>query len=245
MIELIPAIDIIDGKCVRLSQGDYESKKVYNENPLEVAKRFESWGIRRLHMVDLDGAASRHIVNHKVLEQVATHTSLTVDFGGGLKSDEDLRIAFECGARMVTGGSIAVRDPEVFEGWIGRYGPDRIILGADVRGKEVAISGWRDKSGVEWTALLEKYVGGKGLTKVICTDISRDGMLEGCNVSLYREMLAAYPGLYLIASGGISCMKDIRELEEAGVPAVIFGKAFYEGRISPEEIQTYISTTSC
>ena len=184
-------------------------------------------------------------MNYKVLEQVATHTSLTVDFGGGLKSDEDLRIAFECGARMVTGGSIAVRDPEVFEGWIGRYGPERIILGADVRGKEVAISGWRDKSGVEWTALLEKYVGGKGLTKVICTDILRDGMLEGCNVFLYREMLAAYPGLYLIASGGISCMKDIRELEEAGVPAVIFGKAFYEGRISPEEIQTYISTTSC
>ena len=245
MIELIPAIDLIEGKCVRLTQGDYDTKKVYNENPLEIAKLFEDNGIKRLHVVDLDGARAGHIVNYRTLETLATKSGLTIDFGGGLKQDKDLEIAFECGASMVTGGSIAVRDPEVFEGWIGRYGPDRIILGADVRGKEVAISGWRDKSGVEWTALLEKYVGGKGLTKVICTDISRDGMLEGCNVSLYREMLAAYPGLYLIASGGISCMKDIRELEEAGVPAVIFGKSFYEGRISPEEIQTYISTTSC
>ncbi|MGI6219016.1 MAG: 1-(5-phosphoribosyl)-5-[(5-phosphoribosylamino)methylideneamino]imidazole-4-carboxamide isomerase [Bacteroidaceae bacterium] len=245
MIELIPAIDIIDGKCVRLSQGDYESKKVYNENPLEVAKQFESWGIRRLHMVDLDGAASQHIVNYKVLEQVASHTSLVIDFGGGLKSDDDLRIAFECGAQMVTGGSIAVRNPEVFSGWIEQYGPDKIILGADVRDKEVAISGWKSKGGIDLNALLEKYVGGKGITKVICTDISRDGMLEGCNVELYSEILSAYPDLYLVASGGVSSMDDIRSLERASVPAVIFGKALYEGRISQKEIQDFISSNLC
>lgn len=245
MIELIPAIDLIEGKCVRLSQGDYDSKKVYNENPLEVARRFESWGIRRLHMVDLDGAASQHIVNYKTLEEVATHTSLVIDFGGGLKSDDDLRIAFECGAQMVTGGSIAVRNPEIFEGWIKQYGPERIILGADVRDREVAISGWKSKGGIDLTALLEKYVGGKGITKVICTDIARDGMLKGCNIDLYKEILSLYPQLYLVASGGVSNMADVLALEKAGIPAVIFGKALYEGRISQKEIQDFITSNLC
>ncbi len=246
MIELIPAIDIIEGKCVRLSQGDYERKKVYSENPLEVAKQFEGWGIRRLHMVDLDGAASHHIVNYKILEQVASQTSLVIDFGGGLKTDEDLRIAFECGAQMVTGGSIAVHDPATFTRWIGQYGSGKIILGADVRGKEIAVSGWKSGGGIDLAALLKKYVDGQGgIRKVICTDISRDGMLEGCNLELYTEILSEYPELYLVASGGVSCMDDIRSLERAAVPAVIFGKALYEGRISPKDIQDYIKKNLC
>lgn len=243
MIELIPAIDIIGGKCVRLSQGDYDSKKTYDESPLEAAKRFEDWGIRRLHMVDLDGAASHHIVNYKVLEEVATHTHLEIDFGGGLKSDEDLRIAFECGAKMITGGSIAVRNPEIFKGWIKEYGAEQIILGADVHDRKVAISGWKDHTSIDLFPFLEEYIKGEGIRKVICTDISCDGMLQGSNVALYREILAAHPDLYLIASGGISGMKDIHALEEAKVPAVIFGKALYEKRITEQEIKAFIAST--
>ncbi len=235
MIELIPAIDIIGGKCVRLSQGDYESRKVYNENPLEVAKMLEAGGIRRLHLVDLDGAASAHIVNYRVLEKIATGTSLVVDFGGGVKSDEDLRIAFESGAQMVTGGSIAVRNPELFIRWIEKYGPERIILGADVKDRRVAVGGWKEESAVELFSFLDNYRR-QGVSKVICTDISRDGMLQGPSLGLYKELLEHAPDLYLIASGGVSSVDDIYRLEENGVPAVVFGKALYEGRITLDDL---------
>lgn len=239
MIEIIPAIDIIDGKCVRLSQGDYESKKVYNESPVEVAKEFEANGISRLHVVDLDGAASHHIVNYKVLEQIATRTSLIIDFGGGVKSDEDLKIAFESGAQMVTGGSIAVKSPELFCHWIEVYGSDRIILGADVKDHKIAVNGWKDESACELFPFLEEYIK-KGIQKVICTDISCDGMLQGPSTELYKEMLAEFPALYLIASGGVSKIDDIIALNEAGVPGVIFGKALYEGRITMKDLQIFL-----
>lgn len=235
MIELIPAIDIIGGKCVRLSQGDYESRKVYNENPLEVARMLEAGGIRRLHLVDLDGAASAHIVNYRVLEKIATATSLVVDFGGGVKSDEDLRIAFESGAQMVTGGSIAVRNPELFIRWIEKYGPERIILGADVKDRRIAVGGWKEESAVELFSFLDNYRR-QGVSKVICTDISRDGMLQGPSLGLYKELLEHAPDLYLIASGGVSSVDDIYRLEENGVPAVVFGKALYEGRITLDDL---------
>lgn len=230
MIELIPAIDLIDGKCVRLSQGDYDSKKVYNENPVEVAKEFEDHGIRRLHVVDLDGAASHHVVNYRTLERIAGQTALVIDFGGGVKSDEDLHIAFESGAQMVTGGSIAVKNPDLFCRWIETYGGEKIILGADVKERMIAVNGWKDESACELFPFLEDYIR-KGVKKVICTDISCDGMLQGPSVSLYKEILEKHPGLGLIASGGVSCIDDIEVLQEAGVPAVIFGKALYEGRI--------------
>lgn len=236
MIELIPAIDIIEGKCVRLSRGDYDSKKVYNENPVEVARELEGHGIRRLHLVDLDGAASHHIVNYRVLEQIASVTSLVIDFGGGVKSDDDLRIAFENGAQMVTGGSIAVKDPELFCHWLQTYGPERIILGADVKEGKIAVNGWKNDSGRGLFPFLQGYME-QGVSKVICTDISCDGMLQGPSLALYSRILEKYPDLYLIASGGVSGMDDILALEEAGVPAVIFGKALYEGRISLEELE--------
>ena len=234
-IELIPAIDKIDGKCVRLSQGDYDRRKEYDERPLEVAKRLQDVGIRRLHVVDLDGAASSHIVNYKSLEQIATHTDLMIDFGGGLKTDDDLRIAFECGAAMVTGGSIAVKDAETFCRWLQIYGSERIILGADAKDKKVAVSGWKENSDLELLPFISSYVE-QGISKVICTDISKDGMLQGPAVELYQEILEQHPSLHLIASGGVGSMDDIKRLEEAGVPAVIFGKALYEGRITMDEL---------
>ena len=240
MIELIPAIDIIDGKCVRLSQGDYNSKKVYNENPVEVAKELEDHGIRRLHVVDLDGAASHHVVNYRTLEQITAHTSLIVDFGGGVKSDEDLAIAFKSGAQMVTGGSIAVKDPELFYHWLRTYGSEKIILGADVKDRKIAVNGWKDESTCELFPFLKGYVE-KGIRKVICTDISCDGMLQGPSTGLYKEILEQHPDLYLIASGGVSCADDIRMLDAAGVPAVIFGKALYEGRITFKELENFVS----
>lgn len=239
MIQLIPAIDIIDGKCVRLSQGDYDSKKVYNENPVEVAKELEAHGIRRLHVVDLDGAASNHVVNYRTLKQIATQTSLTVDFGGGVKSDEDLMIAFENGARMVTGGSIAVKNPELFCSWLQKYGSEKIILGADVKEHKIAVNGWKDESTCELFPFLRDYVE-KGIRKVICTDISCDGMLQGPSIDLYKEILEQHPDLFLIASGGVSCADDIRTLDAAGVPAVIFGKALYEGRITFKELESFV-----
>ena len=237
-IELIPAIDIIDGKCVRLSQGDYGRRKEYNERPLEVAKRLEGAGIRRLHVVDLDGAASSHIVNYRSLEEIASHTSLIVDFGGGLKTDDDLRIAFECGASMITGGSIAVKDPETFCRWLQTYGTERIILGADAKEKKVAVSGWKENSDLELLPFISDYVE-KGISKVICTDISKDGMLQGPAVELYQEILEQHPTLHLIASGGVGSSDDIRRLQDAGVPAVIFGKAMYEGHITLEELEMF------
>lgn len=240
MIEIIPAIDIIDGKCVRLSQGDYDSKKIYNENPVEVAKEFEDNGIHRLHVVDLDGAASNHVVNYRTLEQIAHRTSLIIDFGGGVKSDEDLMIAFESGAQMVTGGSIAVKNPEMFSRWVERYGSEKIILGADVKDHKIAVNGWKDESTCELFPFLDGYVH-KGIEKVICTDISCDGMLAGPSLELYKEILEKHPTLYLIASGGVSSVGDIEALEEAGIPAVIFGKALYEGRITLKELLRFLS----
>lgn len=235
MIELIPAIDMIDGKCVRLTQGDYDTKKVYNEDPLEVAKMFEDHGIRRLHMVDLDGARQGRIINYRTLERVATRTSLIIDFGGGLKLDGDLEIAFESGAQMVTGGSIAVKNPDVFASWITKFGPEKIILGADAKDKKIAISGWEETTDKELIPFIRDYYD-KGITKAICTDISRDGMLQGPAIDLYKEIREQIPFLCLIASGGVSSIQDIEKLAEAGIPAVIFGKAIYEGKIQLKDL---------
>ena len=240
MIELIPAIDIIGGHCVRLSQGDYESKKVYSENPLEIAKRFEDHGLQRLHIVDLDGAASSHIVNWRTLESIASRTNLTVDFGGGIKSSQDIDIAFGSGADMVTLGSVAVKLPELMEEWIARYGEEKIILGADAKDRKIAVSGWKEESNYELLPFLKGYIN-KGITKVLCTDISRDGMLEGPSAELYKEIMEAFPTLHLIASGGVSCIDDIINLDEAGIPAVVIGKAIYEGRISLDELSKMVN----
>ena len=239
MIEIIPAIDMIEGKCVRLTQGDYATRKVYNEDPLEVAKAFEDAGIRRLHVVDLDGAKAGHIVNYRMLEKLAGHTSLVIDFGGGLKQTKDVEIAFDCGAQMVTGGSIAIKDPETFTAWIARFGSERIILGADAKDRRIAISGWEEATDAELLPFIQKYRE-QGIEKVICTDISRDGMLEGPTVDLYKEILEAVPEIYLIASGGVSSIADIEKLAEANVPAVIFGKALYEGRITLKELERFV-----
>ena len=241
MITIIPAIDLIDAKCVRLSQGDYNQKTIYNENPLEVAKMFEDAGITRLHLVDLDGAKAKHIVNYKVLEVIASKTNLVIDFGGGLKSDEDLRVAFECGAQMVTGGSIAVKDRETFLHWIEIYGAEKIILGADAKDKMIAVSGWQEVSELPILDFIESYTS-KGIRQVISTDIARDGMMTGPSIDLYKEIIAQFPNLELIASGGIATMKDIYELDEMGIPGVITGKAIYENRISLDEITKFILT---
>ena len=243
MIEIIPAIDLIDGKCVRLSQGDYAQKTVYNENPLEVAKMFADAGIRRLHLVDLDGAKAHHIVNHKVLESITSGTDLVVDFGGGLKSDDDLRIAFESGASMVTGGSIAVKNPDVFSSWITKFGGEKIILGADVKDEKIAVGGWLETTELELLPFIKNYLY-QGISKVICTDISKDGMLQGPALELYKKMLEAEPTMYLIASGGVSSVRDIELLHEASVPAVITGKAIYEGKIKLKELTQFIIQTS-
>lgn len=239
MIELIPAIDLIDGKCVRLSQGNYDTKQVYNENPVEVAKEFEAYGIQRLHVVDLDGAASQHVVNYRVLDRIAGQTSLKIDFGGGIKSDEDLVIAFDNGAQMVTLGSVAVKHPELFDKWLGMYGSEKIILGADTKNGKIAVNGWKEESVQELMPFLADYIN-KGVKKVLCTDISRDGMLEGPSVNLYKQIMEAHPELHLIASGGVSGLDDILALDEAGIPAVVFGKALYEGRITLKELSSLI-----
>ena len=239
MIEIIPAIDIIDGKCVRLSQGDYAQKTVYNTDPLEVALEFQDAGISRLHLVDLDGAKAQKIVNYKVLERIATKTNLVIDFGGGLKSDQDLDIAFESGAEMVTGGSIAVKNPQRFISWLEQYGAMRIILGADAKDGKIAVSGWLEETTEDILPFIEQYVE-KGVKKVISTDISCDGMLTGPAFDLYNDILDEFPYLHLIASGGISTFDDIIKLDENDVPAVIVGKAIYEKRISLKQIEDYI-----
>lgn len=238
MIELVPAIDIIDGKLVRLTKGDYDQKTEYSHDPLEVAKQFESIGIRRLHVVDLDGAKGGHIVNYKTLERIANGTSLIVDFGGGIKSDEDVHVAFESGARMITGGSIAIKYPQMFLAWLEKYGSDRIILGCDIKDGHVAVQGWLESSDARWQTFLQSYVS-RGVTQVISTDISKDGMLSGPNVELYKDMMEELPGLHVTASGGVSCMADVQQLDQAGVPAVIMGKAIYEGRITFSEMEKY------
>jgi len=237
-IEIIPAIDLIDGKCVRLSQGDYGRKTIYNEDPLEVARMFEDAGIRRLHLVDLDGAKASHIVNYKTLEIISSKTGLIVDFGGGLKTDNDLRIAFESGAAMITGGSIAVKNREVFLHWIELYGPEKIILGADVKDNNIAVTGWLETTELPVLDFIGSYKQA-GIRKVISTDISKDGMMSGPSYDLYREILEQFPNLELIASGGIASMDDIFRLEEMSVPGVITGKAIYEGKISLREIEKH------
>ena len=255
-MRLIPAIDIIDGKCVRLSKGDYDTKKVYNEHPLEVAKAFEDHGIQYLHLVDLDGAKSKHIVNHKVLESIASKTSLKIDFGGGLKSDEDLHIAFESGANQITGGSIAVKDKEVFTAWLQKYGSDKIILGADAKDEKVAVSGWQEESDQSLIPFIQSYQK-KGIAYVICTDISKDGMLAGPAFDLYQKILdrtkkvetkisgsgvedIEVPGIHLIASGGISDYAELPKLAALGCEGTIIGKAIYENKISLKQLEKYI-----
>ena len=233
-IELIPAIDIIDGQCVRLTKGDYDQKTVYGQ-PIEMAREFERIGYKRLHVVDLDGAKSKHIVNDAVLRSITTETNLTVDFGGGIKTDEDIEKAFDAGAAMVTIGSIAVTQPALFMGWLEKYGADRIILGADVRSGKISINGWKEDSTEDLLPFLKKYIDA-GVKNVLCTEISKDGTLQGPAIALYKEVMAAYPALHLIASGGVSSIDDIKALDQAGIPAVVFGKAIYEGRIDLEEL---------
>ncbi|MDE5525178.1 1-(5-phosphoribosyl)-5-[(5-phosphoribosylamino)methylideneamino]imidazole-4-carboxamide isomerase [Elizabethkingia meningoseptica] len=239
-MRIIPAIDIIDGKCVRLSQGDYNTKKVYNENPLEVAKEFEDHGIKYLHLVDLDGAKSKQIINYKTLEQIASKTSLRVDFGGGIKSQKDIDIAFECGAYQITGGSIAVQEPEIFTKWIEQYDSEKIILGADCKNRKIATHGWLESSELDVIDFIRDYTQ-KGISYVICTDIAKDGMLEGTSNELYKEILEN-TAVKLIASGGVSNMEDLHLLKEIGCEGVILGKAIYEGRIKLNELQKLIST---
>ena len=234
MIELIPAIDIIGGQCVRLTKGDYDQKTVYGE-PLDMALEFERIGFQRLHVVDLDGAKSKHIVNEEVLRRITTETQLVVDFGGGIKTDEDLEKAFAAGAKMVTVGSIAVTQPQLFMQWLEKYGADRMILGADVRHGKISINGWKEDSSEDLLPFLRKYIDA-GVKNVLCTEISKDGTLAGPAIDLYKEVMEAYPELHLIASGGVSSKEDIKALDAAGIPAVVFGQAIYEGRIDLREL---------
>lgn len=238
-MRIIPAIDLIDGKCVRLSKGDYSTQKTYSENPLEVAKAFEAHGIKYLHLVDLDGAKSKHIVNHKVLETIASKTSLKIDFGGGLKSNEDLKIAFESGAHQITGGSIAVKEPKTFEQWITTYGSDKIILGADVQGDHIATDGWLETSDHRLVDFVKDFYA-KGIHYVICTDISKDGMLQGPSFDVYQNLLQEQPNIKLIASGGISAFEELPKLEAMGCEGTIIGKAIYENKIALKELENFI-----
>lgn len=236
MIELIPAIDLIDGHCVRLTKGDYNQKKVYNEDPVAQAKEFEQLGFKRLHVVDLDGARSKHVVNDKVLSAITQQTSLIVDFGGGIKTNDDLERVFAAGATMVTVGSIAATQPETFLGWLEKYGADRLILGADVRNGRISINGWKEDAQDELIPFLQRYVQA-GVKNVLCTDISKDGTLAGPATSLYRDIMGQFPSIHLIASGGVSSTEDIITLNRENIPAVVFGKAYYEGRIDIEQLQ--------
>jgi phosphoribosylformimino-5-aminoimidazole carboxamide ribotide isomerase len=233
-MKLIPAIDILDGKCVRLTKGDYTTQKVYNTNPVEVAKEFEANGIRFLHLVDLDGAKSKHIVNYKVLEAIARETSLHIDFGGGIKSNEDVKIAFESGANQLTGGSIAVQEPALFLSWLEQYGSERILLGADANQRMIATHGWLATSGIDVVDFIRSFEQ-KGIQSVVCTDISKDGMLQGPSLDLYKEIMQE-TGVQLIASGGVSNIDDLQQLKELGCAGAIIGKAIYEGRITLNEL---------
>lgn len=237
-MRIIPAIDIIDGKCVRLTKGDYNTKKIYNENPIEVAKQFEDSGIEYLHLVDLDGAKSQHIVNYKILEEIATSTNLKIDFGGGLKSDEDLRIAFDNGANQITGGSIAVKNPTIFKKWLTKYGNDKIILGADCIDRKIATHGWLETSDIDVIDFIKNYEK-VGIKNIICTDVAKDGMLQGASLDLYQEILGK-SAVNLIASGGVSKIEDLIRLKEIGCEGTILGKAIYENRISLKELENFI-----
>lgn len=234
-IELIPAIDIINGQCVRLTKGDYNQKTVYNDSPSLVAHEFEKIGFKRLHVVDLDGAKSKHIVNSQALHQITSETHLQVDFGGGIKTDADIETAFANGAKMVTVGSIAVTNPDLFISWMEKYGAEHMILGADVRNGKISINGWKEDSTEDLLPFLQKYIDA-GVRNVLCTEISKDGTLQGPAIELYSQVMEAYPQLHLIASGGVSSMADIQALNQAGIPAVVFGKAIYEGKINLKEL---------
>ncbi|EOZ95446.1 Phosphoribosylformimino-5-aminoimidazole carboxamide ribotide isomerase [Indibacter alkaliphilus LW1] len=235
---IIPAIDIIAGKCVRLTQGDYGQKKEYHDSPLEMAKRFEDAGIKRLHLVDLDGAKAKKIINQHVLQSITSGTSLQVDFGGGVQSDEDVALAFELGAHQLTGGSIAVKNPGMFESWIAKYGGDKIILGADAKDRKIAISGWEETTSVDLIDFIKDYHA-KGISYVICTDVAKDGLLQGPSTALYKEILQEIPSIKLIASGGVAQVKDLEELQKTGVYGTIVGKAYYEGRITLDEMAAF------
>ena len=235
MIRLIPAIDLINGRCVRLTKGDYATEKVYAEDPVTVAREMEALGFRRLHVVDLDGARSHHVVNIDVLRRITKETNLIVDFGGGVKSEEDLALVLDAGAHMVTLGSIAVTDPQRVLQWLLRFGADRLVLGADVRDGLISINGWKEESSMQLLPFLDGYLH-KGFRHVLCTDIRCDGMLQGPSAPLYRQIMQAFPDCQLIASGGISCIDDIRQLSQAEIPAIVFGKAIYEGRIDLHEL---------
>lgn len=236
-MHIIPAIDLIDGKAVRLTQGDYNQKKEYNARPLEVAQQFEGAGLTRLHLVDLDGAREKRVINWKVLELIATQTKLHIDFGGGVQSDDDLRMVFECGAKQVTGGSIAVKKPDVFENWLKQYGPKAIILGADAKNEKIAVSGWEEGTDIWVYDFVEKYVD-KGITHIISTDVAKDGLLQGPSFDLYRNLQDRSPKLNIIASGGVSNMSDLEILADMGLFGVIVGKAIYEGRVTLKELMT-------
>lgn len=239
MIKIIPAIDIIEGKCVRLTQGDYSKKKSYHDHPLEVAKRFESFGIKRLHVVDLDGAKEKKVVNHKVLEDICSKTNLTVDFGGGIQSDDDIRIAFECGASQITGGSIAVKNKDLFGKWISKYGGEKIILGTDTKEKKIAVHGWQETSDIWLWDILEEYLA-IGIKYTVSTDVAKDGLLEGPSFDLYKEMQDRFPLLQIIASGGVADIHDVEKLNEMNVYGVIIGKAIYEERIQLEDLKAFL-----
>lgn len=239
MIELIPAIDIINGECVRLTKGDYTQKTVYDTDPVTVAKDFASKGFKRLHMVDLDGAKSKHVVNAEVLHAIAKATNLSIDFGGGIKTQTDMDTVFDNGATMATVGSVSYTDPQTFESWIKRYGPERIILGADVRNRNIAINGWLEDTTCDIMEFISHYAD-KGINKVLCTDISKDGALKGPSINLYKEIMARFPDLHLIASGGVASTNDLLMLEKEGIPAVVFGKAYYEGLIDMQRISRLI-----
>lgn len=238
-MQIIPAIDLIDGKCVRLTKGDYDQKKIYNEDPLEVAKSFEGAGIKRLHLVDLDGAKAKKIVNAAVLERIATNTNLDIDFGGGVQSDEAIEQAFNCGAKQITGGSIAVKNPELYKSWLQKYGSEKIILGADVLDKKIATSGWQEINEIDVTNFIAGYQQ-DGVSYVICTDISKDGVLQGPSTALYKELMYDLPDIKLIASGGVTTIEDLRTLKNAGVYGAIIGKAIYENRISLDSLKEFL-----
>ena len=237
-MEIIPAIDIIDGKCVRLSQGDYAQKIIYNENPLEVAKQFEAAGLQRLHLVDLDGAKASHIINHKTLQSISSQTKLKIDFGGGMKTDEDIKIAFDSGAQQITAGSIAVKSRDTVLRWLDKYGAEKIILGADVKDEMIAVSGWQENSSINLFGFLKDYVT-HGIRYVICTDISKDGMLQGSSISLYKKILQQFTSIKLIASGGVSELEELNVLREMGLHGAIIGKAIYEGKISVADLSKF------
>ena len=240
MIKIIPAIDLIDGKCVRLVQGDFNQQKNYSDHPIAIAKEFEQAGIKLLHLVDLDGARQKKIINQKVLEQISNETSLQIDFGGGLQSDQDVEIAFNCGAYQITGGSIAVKNPDLFESWIKKYGADKIILGADARDEKIAVSGWQEITEISVYQFIKDYIS-KGINYVFSTDVSKDGLMQGPSFDLYKKIQKLFPDIKLIASGGVTTIQDIEKLNDMGVYGAIIGKAFYEGKIKLKELKPYLT----